>query len=631
MRRGAVNWLSKLLLALLIVAFAVWGVADVFRGYGRGTLARIGDTEITVEEYRQAYQDELTSVSRRIGRRITPEQAKMLGVEQRALSRLIGAAAIDTHARELHLALSEKGLAEIIREDSAFQDAAGKFSNTAFQSYLRQTGNTEARYVAQRRKEELRDQVTDSLLGGLTPPKLLIELLHRYREETRVIEYFTPDYAKLVKTADPDDAALKAYYEQNKRQFVVPELRKINVLSLTRADAKGRIKIDDADVKTAYDQDKEKFNVAEKRRIQQLAFPDKAAADKAYAELAKAKDFNAAAVKLGFKESDFDLGLLTRRDMIDGKIAEAAFALKKDELSKPVEGQFALVLVRVSEIVPGKQRTFDDVKGELKERLADERASVEIQGLHDKIEDARSAGTSLKDIGASLNVPFREIAEIDRAGKMADGKPAIDTAQAGQIAQAAFAGTPGIEADAAELADGGYAWIDVLGVTPEKQKPLEEVTADVKAGALEQARRTEIATFAAKLAERLAAGETMEAVAKEIGAKVEKTPAITRATSPQGLTPAAVQQAFALPKGGAGSAATIDGKARTLLRVGDVIAAPAPTAEQAERIKAELARNLQTDILSAYVAGLQTRYGLSINEPALKSALGGASSQQDLE
>ena len=97
MRRGAVNWLAKVLLGLLIVAFALWGVADVFRNYGRGTLARIGNTEISVDEYRQAYQEEMASISRRLGgRRLTAEQAKMLGVEQRTLSRLIGTAAIDS-------------------------------------------------------------------------------------------------------------------------------------------------------------------------------------------------------------------------------------------------------------------------------------------------------------------------------------------------------------------------------------------------------------------------------------------------------------------------------------------------------------------------------------------------------
>ena len=402
MRRGAVNWLSKILLALLVVAFAVWGVADVFRGYGRGTLARIGSTEISVEEYRQAYQDELASIERRMGgRRLTSEQAKLLGIEQRTLSRLIGTAAIDTHARQLRLALSDQGMADIVRRDPAFQGPDGTFSQRTFQNYLRQNGISEGRYVATRRKEEVREQLTDTLLGGVSPPQLLMDMLHRYQGETRVIEFLTPDYGKLVKTPEPDDAKLREYYEQNKRQFVTPELRKINVLLLTREDRRSRgWRSARRRSRPPTSSDKEKFNVPEKRRVQQLSFPDKAAAEKAYAELAKAKDFKEAVAKLGFKESDTDLGLLARKDMIDAKIADAVFGLKKDELSKPVEGQFAIVLVRVSEIVPGKQRSYEEVKSEIKDRMAEERVNREMQTLHEKAENERSAGKTLQEIGA---------------------------------------------------------------------------------------------------------------------------------------------------------------------------------------------------------------------------------------
>ena len=101
LRRGAVNWFAKGLLGLLVIAFAVWGIGDVIRNVGRGTLATIGGPQITVDEYRQAYQDEMASLTRRFGRRLTTEQAKLLGVEQRALARLISAAAIDHHARDL--------------------------------------------------------------------------------------------------------------------------------------------------------------------------------------------------------------------------------------------------------------------------------------------------------------------------------------------------------------------------------------------------------------------------------------------------------------------------------------------------------------------------------------------------
>jgi len=623
LRRGALNWFAKGLLGLLVIAFAVWGIGDVIRNVGRGTLATIGSSHITVDEYRQAYQDEMASLTRRFGRRLTSEQAKLLGVEQRALARLISAAAIDHHARDLKLALSDQGIADIIRNDPGFQGPDGKFSKELFQNFLRQIGLSEGRYVYTRRQEELRDQLTDTLLSGLAAPQTMIDALYRYREERRTIDFFTPDFDKLIKLGEPDDAKLRAYYEENKARFTAPERRKITVLLLTREAAKQRIAVSEDDLKAAYDADKQKFNIPEMRRITQLTFPDKAAAEKAYADLHKAENFAEAVNKLGFKESDIELGLLAKRDMIDSRIAEAAFALNKDELSQPVEGQFAAVLLRVSEVVPGKQRGFEDVKAEIGDRLAEERANLELQNLHESAENDRYAGKSLKEIAEKLKLPLLEIADIDRTGKTAEAKPAIEHADASKIAQAAFAGNAGIEAEAVELADGGNAWVDVLQVTPEKQKTFEEVTAEVKTQYLDQQRRTEIGNLAAKFVDRLNQGEAFETVASEAGAKPEKTGPVTRSTTPQGLSNNAVQLAFTLAKGHAASAPSADGKGRTIMRVDDISPAPAPTSEQLTTLRNELNRQMQSDILAEYIAGLQTRYGLSVNQEALRQALGG--------
>ena len=204
-----------------------------------------------------------------------------------------------------------------------------------------------------------------------------------------------------------------------------------------------------------------------------------------------------------------------------------------------------------------------------------------------------------------------------------DGKPALDSPDAAKIAQAAFSASIGIDADAADLADGGYAWIEVLGSTPEKQKSFEEVKDEVKTSALETERRKEVTLAASKLVERLAKGESIETVAAETGGKVEKTPAVTRNTSPPGLAQNAVQLAFTLPKGGATSAPAAGGKARVILRVAEVTPAPAATAEQTERLKGEVAQQMQQDVLAEYISGLEARYGLSVNDAALKQALGG--------
>jgi peptidyl-prolyl cis-trans isomerase D len=176
-----------------------------------------------------------------------------------------------------------------------------------------------------------------------------------------------------------------------------------------------------------------------------------------------------------------------------------------------------------------------------------------------------------------------------------------------------------------ELADGGYAWFDLVSTTPSKQKPFDEVKAEVATLVKEQERRREITAFASKIVERLNAGEAIETIAKEAGAKVEKSNPFNRSTSPHGIPQGAVQQAFVTPKGRATSAPTQE--ARMILRVADIIPAPAATPEQLEKLKADLARQMQSDALAQYLGGLQTLYGLKVNETALRQALGEDRSQ----
>ena len=196
--------------------------------------AKIGDTEISAEQYRQAYQDEINALSRRVGRRLTPEQARLFGVEQSALARLVNAAAVDKHAGELNLSLSDAGIADH-HQGRARLPAVPTASSPrrCSRASCARTALNEARFVRDRRREEIRDQITDSLLAGVVPPQSVLEQLHQYREETRDIDYLAPDFDKLIKLAPLDEAKLREYYEQNKRQFVTPELRKINVLLLT--------------------------------------------------------------------------------------------------------------------------------------------------------------------------------------------------------------------------------------------------------------------------------------------------------------------------------------------------------------------------------------------------------------
>lgn len=629
MRRGVANLFTKLLLGLLIIAFAVWGVGDyIVRGPSQSNaLATVGGTEITPEAFRQTFRDEVQSIERQLGGKLTPEQAKLLGIPPRALARLIGRTAIDIHANDLGVTVSDVIMRGSIMADPAFQGLDGKFSRERFrQAYVQQGYGSEAQYVDARQRDIERQQLTETLGAGVAPPKFLVDVMHRFREEKRVIEYITPDFAELITVAEPSENNLKEFFERSKGKYVAPEQRKAGLMLLTRDQALSRVKVSDEEVKAAYEAAKDSYDVPEKRRISQLTFSDKAAAEKAYAKLSKAENFKEAAAKLGFPAADIRLGPgpLTKADMIDPKIADAAFKLKLNELSRPVEGKFSVVLLRVTEIQEGKERAFDDVKGEIRKRLAGERAGDQIQALYEQVEDGRSKGTPLKEIAERLKLPFQEIASIDHAGKTAEGKAAIAHADAKRITEAIFGAIVGVETEALDLSDGGYGWFSLLNVTPQRQRAFDEVQAQVRADFAEAEQRKKMASLAAKQVERLKNGEGLDAVAKSIGAKVERTPPVKRSASPPpaGLTAVALRWAFALAKGDAASAPTADGASRTIFRVADVIAAPEPTPEQAAALKAELAKQVRADILDQYVAGLRTRYKFTVNEKAVLQALG---------
>ncbi len=627
LRRGATGWVAKIFLSVLILSFAVWGVADVFRGYNEGALARVGDREITPDEFQRALQLDLDLLSRQIGRRPTLEQARAWGLDARVLARLIGSAAVEQHAQDLGLALSDDAVADAIRRDPTFLNSDGSLNRAAVENVARQLGLSEYGLLVMRRKEELRDQLTDALTSGINVPAALANALHTYRNEARTLEHFAIDPNVAITVPEPEPAKLQETYEANKQRFVTPESRKLAVIELTADEAKKRVPITDEEIASAYEHDKARYEIPERRRILQIPFKDRAQADKAAAEIAGGRSFEDVAKEAGVSEADYTLGLLARTDLIDPAIADAAFALDSGAVSGVVQGRFATVLLKVAEIQPGKQRTLDEVKDQVRDQLAEGKAGSEINRLHDEVDDRRAGGKSLKDIAAELNLPFREV-EATRTGMGPDGKPAVEGPNAQQILGSAFQGQVGFEGNAVELSDGGYGWVDVLGLTPEKQRTFDEAKADVTALWREQEARRLLSDLGAKLAERASQGESMETLATEVGGKVETAQGVKRIGGAPGLPESAIGQAFITPKGGAASAETRDGKSRVVFKVTEVTPAQPPTAEELDRLRTDLSRQMRGDVISEYVTALQDRIGVNINEAAYLRAIGADRQQQ---
>ena len=627
LRKGAARTFGMILMGMLVISFAIWGIADIFRGYGSQTLIKVGDTEITPQEYSRAQRDVLRVMSSDAGRSLSLQEAREQGLENRVLERLIGGAAVDTHAKSLGLGISDEELLQGIMKDPAFQDAMGNFNPLALQQALRTMDMSEQGYLASERERNLRRQLLGTV--GRTPAasQVFLNALNNYNNETRSLRYVVVPATAAGVVPEPSDADLKSFYDNHQAKFTQPEFRKFGALAVTPESVKDRVQIADDDLKAAFDKDKDKLRTPERRRVQQIAFPDKAAADTAYQKIQSGTGFVDIAKAHGVNEVDLDLGMLKRSDMADSAIADAAFRLEKDKVSEPVTGVLGkTVLLRVTEIQPGKMVTFDVAKPELEKKLLKDRAQSAIFDLHDRIEDERAAGTQLSEVAEKFKLTFQVFDPVDRQGKSLDGK-VVDLPQKTDLLNAVFATEVGVENDPLDAKDEGLIWYEVLGITPQQLKPFDQVKDEVKKDWSLDEQRTRLVKYAEDLVKQLSGGKTLEDVAKDLKTQAVQTEPLKRDGLTINVLPVAVTQAFALPQGGYGSAPSGVEEGRIVFQVDKVTPPPPLDQPSLEALKRQIKNFISEDIVGEYFSALESRYGVTINQQALAKLAGGNEEQ----
>jgi len=622
LRRGAGRFFGVILLGLLVISFAIWGIADIFTGYGSQTLIKIGDTEITQQDYMRTQQEVLRSMSASAGRSLSIQEARTMGLDNRVLERLIGGAAVDNHAEDLRLAVGDDAILQEIMKDPSFQDSTGQFSPIAFQQALRTVGLTEQGYLASQRERNLRRQLLSTVGKGVTAPQILLDALNRFNSETRTLRYvLVPDTAAGA-VPEPTEEQLKSYYDNHRAKFTQPEFRKLGLLAVTPESVRDQVQITENDLKTTYEADKGQLGNPERRQVQQIPFADKAAADAALQKIQSGTDFMEVAKQNGLSEGDVDLGLLKRGDLADPAVAEVVFAAEENKVSGPVTGKLgSTVLLRVTKIEPGKTPTFEEAKPELEKKLLKERATGAIFDLHDKIEDERASGTTLAEIAGKFKLKFETIDQVDRQGRKPDGSTVTLPAQQ-TVLDAAFSSDSGVENDLIDAKDEGVIWYDVLGVVPQQVKPFDQVKEDVAKAWRTDEVRTQLAKFTQDLVNALSGGKTLEDVAKELNAEVMSSDPLKRNDIGVNVLKPAVAQAFTLPQGGFGSAPSGIQEGRIVFQV-DKITPPEPLdAAGLAQVKQQLGLFVSDDIIAEYFGALEGRYGVSVNQEALAKLTG---------
>jgi peptidyl-prolyl cis-trans isomerase D len=612
LRNAAKSLVAKILLGLLVLSFAVWGIGDMFRGFQAADLATVGESAISSEAFRVQLNQTMQRMTQQTGQQVTLEDARKIGLPQQILDRMIAQTAIDDMGEKLQLHVSNNAIIAEVQANKAFHNAQGQFDPQRFRIVLQQNGLTEEGFLASERQARLRAAIAGAAANGPTVPATLLQAMLQYRDETRDARYFTFPVSEADVPA-PTDADLKKQYELAPAAYTAPEYRSIVVMKVELGDLAGKLQTTDAEVQEYYAAHMQDYFTPEKRTIIQVSFPDVAKAEAAKARIDKGEDIVVIAKEMGMKEADITFTDWTKDKFLDPAIGDAAFALAPGAVSAPVKGTLNTALLKAVAVSPEKQATLDEVKDKVRATVQLEKARDEIQAVFDAVEDARAQQTKFEDIAARAGIPILVIPAISQVGRDPSGAE-ISVPNKQEVLKAVYASDAGVENDAISYND-GYIWYEVRGVTPSAVKPLDQVKDAVRADYVAAKLRTLASDKAKAMIEKAGSNTKLETLAAENNATIQTATAMKRNQVSEAFDGVAAMALFASPPGSLTWALEGDGKSARIIEVGKSTVPAFSAVSVASKEVIDFVRpGLSQDLETQFIKAVRGHAQVSINE-----------------
>ncbi|WP_374652689.1 peptidyl-prolyl cis-trans isomerase [Dongia sp.] len=618
-RKHARSWVVKALFGLLIAAFAVWGIGDVFRGAKTSApILKIGKTfEYTQADFDRELKLSLQRVSQIQGVQVTPQMFAAFGGAQRLVDQAESKGLLQAYGEKLGIDVPQVAAIQAIESDPDFAGQTGQFDRARFEYFLRQMGQTEAQYVETIRGQLRANQILVAMMGAVDAPDPLVGAVYGYTQEQRSAEVIVIPTASIADAGTPDEAALKKWHEDHAEKYKAPEYRAALLVQMAPADFVQDVTVSDEEIQQEYDSRLSEFSTPELRDVEQVVVQDQAVADKIVAAVKGGQEF-ADAVKAETQGDPVALGQVTK-DKLPSDIADAVFSLPADGISAPLKSPFGIHVAHVQSIIPGTTRTLEDVKGELRNSLALGRAADAMESVREQLQDELAGGASLEDAAGKLQLNQQKIEAVDATGKDTAGN---DLAISPDAVNLIFSTEPGDPSDIAALNDGTYAVAQVTGVTAPAVKPLDQVEDQVSQDWI-AAKQSELATAQANaLAEKLKSGSDMTAEATALGLTPQVSKPFYRGEGdPEaGVDGVLAQALFKLKEGevtvGQGSAGPIVARL-----TGIVPAAPEAHADEMNQLSERVAQSLAGDLQQQFYDALKAEIPVERNDAQWQSLI----------
>jgi peptidyl-prolyl cis-trans isomerase D len=620
--------LVQVILALITLPFAFFGVDYYFRGGGSATeVARVGGETISQVEFANAISDQQDRMRQSAGKDYDPTVFSNPEVRYSMLEQLIGQRVLDQQVRRGNLRVSDAQLAQFIGELAPFQED-GKFSRAKYEQLLISQNMTPLAFEQRVRQELTVAPLQEPIANGNITATSNIERYLALLDQQRQVAVATVPADAYLKDVKIDDAAVKAFYDANQGVFQVPDGVKIEYLVLTPESLMGQITVDPAEVKKQYDDNVKQYTKAEERQASHILVavkPDATEADKAAAKQ-KAEALAASARKTPAKFAELakqnsqdpgsagqggDLGSFARDGSMVKPFEDAVFSGRQGDIVGPVQTDFGWHIIRITGVKPGKTQSLDEARPQIEQDLKRQKATRKFVEAADQFQNlVYEQADSLQAAAKGLNLEVKTTPMLTRAQVQALAQNSPKFVQAVFSAESLQAKR---NTEALEVAPNTLMAARVIDYKPATTRPFDDVKVEIRRQ-LERNAASELAQKTAK--EKLALLEQ----GKDAGLSFGKPATLTRNQAQPGFPPDALIKIFQVNanKLPAYVGAPAERGSFSVYKVTRVVTPPAPDPERLKAFNNRVGDQVGHELFNAYLASLKSKADVKINQANLE-------------
>ena len=617
MRRGVKTWVAKILLGLLILSFAVWGIGDIFLGSAHSTVGAVGETEVDADRYARMIRRQQVQMTMQRRQPVSLADMREAGIDRQALATLIREAAYNSELAQLGLGVSTEEVAKMIRTNPNFRGTDGNFDANMYRERLNQSGFTPPEF----------EQFSHGLLGqsilaeavrvgGL--PKGTAELIAKWQGETRGVTTLAMLPATAEEPETPGDDVLKAFFEADSAPFREPERRWGQYIRLNPADLAKDLTPTDEEVEAEYKARIDVFTTKASRTVEQIIFTDEVEAQTAAKRLADGEiSFAELASERNVSVANLSLGAVSEGQLPDA-VDKAIFALTEPGIAGPAKTLDGFALLNVTAVVTGGVRKLEEVKDDIAQALARRQAMGLARKRATEIDELRAGGANMEELAEKLKAPLVKFSGLGTDGTVLEGDVPTLAADQRFVTEARTAPVAA-EREVIELTDGGYALVMIDRIAEEHLPEFAKVKDKVLAAWKAEQRLKSLEEKAKGLIEA-AGDEGMVAIGTALEATPVDLPAAARNQMPPMLGQDLRDQVFKAKAGEILVGRSPGGQSVLIVLVREVNELTGePLTERVAQLEQALGGGVGTDMLEFFGRALEDRHGATFNQSAIDS------------